>query len=91
MTTEQPTYQFKQWTTNPKHDNYMKWFVVAYGIVDIPMYLRVDGTWQNVMQTSWLPNGGTYFNTQNEASIALALSTNTGKTRGSCHQKKDKD
>lgn len=69
----QPTYKIEQWKYGKDDPRYMKWFVVGYNIVpSVSKYLREDGTWQDVMTTSWLPNGGTYFTTRNDAEIALS-------------------
>lgn len=81
------TYNIMQWEHNPTDHRHMKWFVVSNDSNNMRKYLRADGTWQDVMACSWLTNGGTWFNTQNEAQVALASTgftdnTNSRKNRG---------
>ena len=83
----QTTYSVRQWElpdTKNRPNTKGKWYITGYGLLpDKPtqqMFLRKDGTWQHVMYTDWLPDGGTYFDTKNEAEVALALTGGTDHT-----------
>jgi len=85
--------------TPVKDPRYLKFYVVGLNMSVLEhhkpcsMFLRQDGTWQYTMEAKWLPTGGTYFSTRNEAEIALAKTGSTDHTnqrksggRGACQQ-----
>ena len=82
-----PTYQIQQWkspNTKSRPNSCGMWYVTGYDIhpnkPTQQMFLRKDSTWQHVMSTTWLPDGGSFFTTKNEAEIALAMTGQTDHT-----------